>query len=293
MRSSWCKQNLRSMESRPAVALLLLVSFLLSPPAAHAQTPFEPCPGDDQLPLVSFPSSDGQYQLHGALFAPDGPGPFPTVLWNHGSERCPEPYLTGLALTFVRMGYVFFAPFREGQGNSPGTWILVAMRTPPSGMSSSEYVVQLLQAEVSNDVQAGLAYLQAQPTVDSARISVMGGSFGGIETIFAAASVPGFISAVDCAGAAESWSNPALRTALLDAVSTIRIPVDLIQAQNDYDLRPSMALSAQFSALDKPYAVKIYPPYGEGARGQSGHNFCFTAAADWAHDALNFATVGP
>jgi hypothetical protein len=45
----------------------------------------------------------------------------------------------------------------------------------------------------------------------STRISVMDGSFGGIETLVAAASVPGCIGAVDSSGAAESWSNPALR----------------------------------------------------------------------------------
>jgi dienelactone hydrolase len=276
-------------------ALLLFVCIVLGAPVANAWSQPQPqaCPGDDQLPLVTFPSSDGQFQLHGALFVPAGSGPFPAVLWNHGSERCPENYLAGLALPFVRMGYVFFAPFREGQANSPGVWIQQATLNPPSGTLSADYVVHLLQAEVHNDIQAGLVYLQAQPLVDSTRISIMGGSFGGIETIFAAASVPGFIGAVDCAGAAESWSNPALRAALLDAVSNITIPVDLIQAQNDYDLRPSMALGAQFSALGKPYAVKIYPPYGEGARGQSGHNFCFIGATGWASDALNFLTAAP
>jgi dienelactone hydrolase len=274
-------------------ALILFASIVLNVPAADAQSPPQACPGDEQLPLVTFPSSDGQLMLHGAFFAPTGPGPFPAVLWNHGSERCPEGYLAGLALTFVRMGYVFFAPFREGQANSPGVWTQQAILNPPPGIDGSDYVVQLLQAEVYNDVQAGLLYLQAQPSVDSTRISVMGGSFGGIETIFAAANVPGFTAAVDCAGAAQSWLNPALRTALLDAVANITIPVDLIQSQNDYDLRPSEALSARFSALQKPYAVKIYPPYGEGTRGQSGHDFCFTGAAGWARDALNFVTAGP
>jgi dienelactone hydrolase len=281
------------MMRRLITALLLFVSLVLGAPAANAQNAAQPCPGDDKLPIVTFPSSDGQFQLNGAFFAPAGPGPFPAVLWNHGSERCPESYLAGLALPFVRMGYVFFAPFREGQANSPGVWTQQAMLNPPAGVLSADYIVQLLQAEVHNDVQAGLVWLQAQPQVDSTRISVMGGSFGGIETIFAGASVPGFIGAVDCAGAAESWPNPSLRAALLDAVSSITIPVDLIQAQNDFDLRPSMALSAQFSTLGKPYAVKIYPPYGVGARGQSGHDFCFTDAPAWARDALNFVTAGP
>src|SRR5579864_688215 len=91
------------------VALLVFLSLLVAAPAASAQTPSAACPEDDQLPLVTFPSTDSQFQLHGALFTPEGSGPFPAVLWNHGSERCPEGYLAGLALPFVRMGYVFFA----------------------------------------------------------------------------------------------------------------------------------------------------------------------------------------
>jgi hypothetical protein len=34
---------------------------------------------------VSFPSNG--LTLHGWIYRPQGPGPFPAVLWNHGSER--------------------------------------------------------------------------------------------------------------------------------------------------------------------------------------------------------------
>jgi hypothetical protein len=60
-------------------------------------------------------------------------------------------------------------------------------------------------------------------------------------------------------------------------VTNITILVDLIQARNDFDRRPSTALRAQFSALGIQCPVKIYPPYGEGTRGQSGHNFASLA----------------
>jgi hypothetical protein len=55
--------------------------------------------------------------LHGYIYMPNGSGPFPVVLWNHGSERLPgeEP---ALADFYVGHGYVFFIPHRHGQGES-------------------------------------------------------------------------------------------------------------------------------------------------------------------------------
>jgi hypothetical protein len=35
--------------------------------------------------IVSFPS--GERTLRGVLYKPEGPGPFPAVLFNHGSEK--------------------------------------------------------------------------------------------------------------------------------------------------------------------------------------------------------------
>ena len=38
---------------------------------------------------VAFPS--GSLQLHGFIRAPEGKGPFPAILYNHGSEPRPGP----------------------------------------------------------------------------------------------------------------------------------------------------------------------------------------------------------
>jgi len=90
------------------------------------------------------------------------------------------------------------------------------------------------------DQLAGLAYLQSQAYADSSRIGVMGGSYGGIQTLLGAEANPGYVAAVDCSGAAQSWaSNPLLQARLHRAVSNITIPVFLLQAQNDFDLSPS------------------------------------------------------
>ena len=60
--------------------------------------------------LVSFSWSGGT--LHGFLYVPEGKGPFPAVLWNHGSERRPG-WQPELASFYNSHGFVFFLPHRR------------------------------------------------------------------------------------------------------------------------------------------------------------------------------------
>src|SRR2546423_1434964 len=55
----------------------------------------------------------GEYELPGWLYRPKGDGPFPAVLWNHGSEKEPRAQ-PELARFYTRHGFVFFVPIRHG-----------------------------------------------------------------------------------------------------------------------------------------------------------------------------------
>src|SRR5215467_12439780 len=68
--------------------------------------------------IVTFPN--GNLTLKGALFKPDGAGPFPAVVYNHGSAAgmLSQEAFDALAPVFVRHGWVFFGPYRRGQGLS-------------------------------------------------------------------------------------------------------------------------------------------------------------------------------
>ena len=57
--------------------------------------------------------SNGNLELKGFLYRPQGSGPFPAVVYNHGSEKT-LAYIDKLAVPFVQQGYVFFAPNRRG-----------------------------------------------------------------------------------------------------------------------------------------------------------------------------------
>ena len=69
----------------------------------------------------------GSVTLRGLLWRPNGRGPFPAILLNHGSGRSPEelarlgPYedqADTLGPVFARHGYVFLFLFRRGVGLS-------------------------------------------------------------------------------------------------------------------------------------------------------------------------------
>src|ERR1700677_3548994 len=86
-----------------AILLLLLTSLAVSAAAE----------------LVSFPS--GELTLQGILYKPEGTGPFPAILYNHGSAAgmLSEQAFEALGPVFASHGWVFFGPYRRGQGRSP------------------------------------------------------------------------------------------------------------------------------------------------------------------------------
>ena len=235
---------------------------------------------------MEFPS--GGLQLHGFLWKPDGPGPFPAVLWNHGSEGSPG-WQPVLGQFYTAHGYVFFIPHRRGQGRSPGTYIEAQMLgTPPAQRAAAQ--VELLEAQV-DDVVAALRYLKAQGFVDPNRVALSGCSYGGIETLLAGERDLGVKALVPFAPGAMSWEgNPVLGDRLRRAVDRAKAPIFLIQAGNDYSLGPSNVLGPRVVRKGSGSQAKVYPPYGSThADGHGG--FCSTAVDVWGTDVLAFLTL--
>ena len=85
---------------------------------------------DEPAPKPSFPQKKqevtfpgGGLTLHGCIWKPEGNGPFPAVIWNHGSEKNPLPCgPKRLARAILDHGCVVFFPVRHGhRGSPPGT----------------------------------------------------------------------------------------------------------------------------------------------------------------------------
>jgi carboxymethylenebutenolidase len=255
-------------------ALTLLAIILISAAGAFAQSRPEE---------VVFPG--GGRQLHGFLWKPAGSGPFRAIVWNHGSEKMPgsEPVLGHF---YTAHSYVFFVPHRRGQGRSPGDYIQDQVLQARPGERAGR-VVELLQAEV-DDVIAGLNYLRSQPFVDPTRIAISGCSYGGIQTLLAGERDLGVKALLPFAPGAMSWEkNYQLQDRVLHAVDLAKAPVFLIQAENDYSLAPSHALSKEANKKHKDFQSKIYPAFGKS--NQDGHwGFCSSATEVWGADVLAF-----
>jgi carboxymethylenebutenolidase len=77
---------------------------------------------DSHAEIVSFPG-DSSRALAGLIYKPQGDGPFPALLYNHGSApgRQNDQAFERLGPLFASHGWVFFAPYRRGQGLSAGS----------------------------------------------------------------------------------------------------------------------------------------------------------------------------
>jgi carboxymethylenebutenolidase len=243
---------------------------------------------------VAFLSGDKT--LHGLLYKPGGSGPFPAVLYNHGGSQDLTSNIAfdAIAPHFIEKGWVFFAPYRRGQGLSAdaGTFVgaeISAAKKQGGLAAGAATLVRLLSGEQLDDQLAALAWLEAQPFVQAKRIAVMGNSFGGIETVLGAER-HAYCAAVDLTGAAESWDKaPVLRDRLTQAVQHAQAPLLFTQAENDYSIEPSKVLFAAARAAHRVAQIHIYPPFqGGGVGGEQGHSFPWLGVSGWWPEAFGF-----
>lgn len=241
--------------------------------------------------IVSFRS--GEITLHGTLYKPEGKGPFPAVVYNHGSAAgmLSKQAFEALGPIFAKYGWVFFGPYRRGQGlsASAGPYIgdQIADAEKKGGTrAGAATMVRLLETDHLNDQLAALAWLRTQSFVDPERVAVAGTSFGGIEVVLGAER-GSYCAGVDSAGAAQSWKDaPEVQALMTRAVRNSRVPIFFFQAENDYDLSPSRTLSAAMKEAGKDYEMKIFPPFGNSV--QDGHAFGYFGGDVWGPDVFRF-----
>jgi carboxymethylenebutenolidase len=225
------------------------------------------------------------------LYKPEGQGPFPAVLYNHGSAPgiMSNQAFDALGPVFASRGWLFFAPYRRGQGLSAtaGPFIgdQIAAAEKSGGVAAgAEVMVQLLETDHLADQWAALAWLRKQGFVNPTRIAVAGNSFGGIEAVLGAEQGT-YCAAIDSAGGARSWTlAPQLQSRMIRAVEHSKVPIFFFQAAGDYDISPSQVLAAAMKKSGKPDEMKIYPAYGNSR--QEGHTVGYFGSTYWADDAF-------
>src|SRR5258706_2709512 len=211
--------RLRHFSSVLFVSFLTVAAVILSGTVpTMGQSPIPTLAPNIMKQRVTF--KNGDLTLVGFLFKPSGDGPFPAIIWNHGSEQNPGtgPEFDAVANIFVPAGYVVFAPMRRGHGNSEGQYIgdqLAAERKSDGQAAAAKLMRQLMEGPQLDDQLAGLTYLKNLGYVDKNRLAVVGCSYGGIETLLAAERNVGFKAAVAESPGAESWANKYFQARLL------------------------------------------------------------------------------
>lgn len=247
---------------------------------------------------VEIPS--GNLHLKAFLWKPPGPGPFPAVLFNHGSGGADSADTAGMQITeaaeklaplFLKHGYAFLYLFRRGQGLSANQAAFIQHLLQREEVAHGKEARQHLQfilmtTDQLDDVAATLSFLKTAPGIDARRIAIAGHSFGGALTLLTAERDATGRAEVTFA-AANSWErSPELRERLLAAVRKTSAPIMLIHAANDYGTTPGTVLAAELDRLRKPHLLKIYPPVGQST--DDGHNFLYLGIPQWEPDVFNF-----
>ncbi len=255
-----------------------------------------PTVGQDALGPETVVVAAGALELRALIWRPAGHGPFPGVIFNHGSYSARHPMAANdaaaLGRAFARHGYVLLLLFRHGIGLSADQGVAdgdqMASALAAGGAKGRNRVqLELLEGSEMNEAMAGLAFLRALPDVDPQRIAVSGHSFGGSLSLLLAERDQSLRAAVVFGAAAGSWNHsPALRERLLSAVRHTAAPILLIHTANDYSIAPGENLAREMQRSGKPHELKIYPPFGQTSR--EGHNFLYRGVGMWESDVFAF-----
>ena len=200
----------------------------------------------------------GKLKIEAYVFKPEGAGPFPVVIYNHGSrprhEREERPFAyVGEMLT--RSGYVVVVPERRGYGKSDGATFYETV-----GEDRGPRFVARVQEE-TDDMLAAVDFVKTLSYADAKRMAVMGWSFGGIVSVFGASRSTAFRAVVDQAGAALTWDHsPAMQAALKEAAGKIRIPLLGMVAKND---RTTQSVKAVVHEAEKHGVTAKFIEYPE------------------------------
>jgi len=174
----------------------------------------------------------GSVALETTIFRPDGDGPFPLVVINHGKSFGNSHFqnryrpLSPIRY-FLERNYVVFVPMRQGFSKSGGNYSDGSCSMRGNGVNQAE------------DIQPVIEYAHTLPYVDKAQTLIVGQSHGGWTTLAYGASNPdksvkglvnfaGGLKNENCSG----WQSDLYRTAE-DFGKETKVPTIWFYGDND------------------------------------------------------------
>lgn len=224
-------------------------------------------------------------ELETTIYKPDGEGPFPIAIINHG-KALGDPRFQGryrpavAARYFLQRGYVVVVPMRQGFSKSQGSYIGVGCNISSNGD---------MQAE---DVKATLDYAVAQPWADKDHIVVVGQSHGGWTTLaFGTLNYPGVRALVNFAGGLRqencaAWERGLARAAASYAKNT-RTPSLWFYGDNDsyFSTSTYRAMFESYTEAGGPARLVAFGTFGSDSHSLFGAR---TGARLWQPEVTEF-----
>lgn len=246
------------------LVLAALWATMLASAAARAQ------PAREQV-WVPLALRSETLKLEATLYRPAGSGPFPVLLFSHGStgggrtpaDRTLRP--DTVAQLFLERGFVVLAPMRRGRGASEGR--------------SDEVIscddARLWQGidEAIEDTDAALAWLREQPYADLQRLLLSGQSRGGFLSVIYSAKRAGLVRGVVnfVGGWTGDWGcNAAFNaTYFRRAGENNATPMLWLYAEGDRYYQPESIrrYAALYDNGRGADILRLYPRLGEGVDG--------------------------
>jgi dienelactone hydrolase len=208
------------------------------------------------------------------ILRPQGPGPFPLMVMNHGSTQSAErrmamalPDYGALARWFVRRGYAVALPQRPGHGATGGRYL-----EDQNGCDDADFLTAGHGAAES--IAAAITYLTAQPFVRRGSVVVVGQSAGAWGALALASRNPAGVKAVIAFAAGRGGRSydragvncvpDRLVAAARDYGSTARLPTLWLYTENDSYFPPHLSrrLIEAFRSGGGKADYHLLPAYG-------------------------------
>jgi dienelactone hydrolase len=288
--------TMKTIPRRYLAGVLLSAALAAAPLASHAaEASAEPAPGlvapeasmNERVLMVLVDAQQG-VRLVVTLLQPDGPGPFPLAVMNHGASgktpraQMPRYRHTFSAYYFLSRGYAVALPMLRGHGGSEGD-------IKPFGCNHDS----VAQAN-ARDLQAVLDFLATQPGIDASRSVMAGQSFGGWNTLaYGALGDPRVKGLLNFAGGMTISNCPSTTAALARGAerfgATTRVPSIWFYGENDsyFGAPVWQAMLSRYTAMGAKAQMVAFGPFMKDAHNLLGYP---EGLAIWAPKADAFLT---
>ncbi len=277
---------------RPAIWVLVCFGVLMTSgtfgQAKRKSKPLTPSKTDSRVGMEIVTFGGAADVLPGYLYKPVGKGPFPAVIFLTDfkkplAQSGPASQFDDLAKFWTSSGYILFIPdhkFRPvlqkdaaGEENIPS-------------VNADELYMQNLYS-MHKDVVAATDWLRAQAFTDDSRIVLAGTMLGGTQAIIAAEKGLNVSAIIAFSPGAISWNKyPTLQAALRRGMRNSKVPIYLMQTQNDKSLSPTAILGQELMTKGAPNRTKVFPPFGTS--NNDARAFAVQGCAFWGEEAISF-----